>query len=87
MSESRTIGREDRSISEIILVVPTHPDHPPMMAGKYRWYPALQMVAFYPKGKHNPSDAEHLEVKKNTLPQAMRLALRMMERKIQGTLT
>lgn len=87
MSESKTIGPEDRSIEQVILVVPPHPDHPEGVAGRYRWYPALQMVAFYPKGKHNPSDAEHLEVRNNTLAQAMRLATRMLERKVRGSLT
>lgn len=61
----------------IILVIPEQPDRPKEMAGRYKWTWALQLVEFYPKGKHYSTHFKLLQVRHNTPTGALAAALRL----------
>lgn len=45
------------------------------LSGTWRWWPYLQSVDFYPKGKHDPSVSLHIPKKYNTIEGAFEIAV------------
>lgn len=60
----------------MILAIPEHQEWPRHKAGRYWWYPALDLVCYIPKGLHNPTEEYPITARKNSARGALVVALR-----------
>lgn len=73
---------------QVILIIPETPHWPKVLAGRWRWEPAEQLVEFLPKGRHSANDQDiyPLSTRSNTPQGALLRAIRLEQKRIQRIL-